>query len=384
MFRSFSIGHIRGIDLRVHPSFGLVLLWVFFQFGMSGQPSIGGFVYGLVLMLAVFVCVVLHELGHCFMAQEYDVRVRNITLYPFGGAAFIEHMPMRPRSEFMITIAGPVVNIAIAAALIPPLFLFGVVRGYESFGDYVRAFEAVHPTGLLVYLFFANIAIVIFNLLPAFPMDGGRLARAGLTELIGRDRATGVAVGMAIVAALAMLIAGVWFRQWALPLIAVFIVIAAYGEGKAVQLESAMRRLRVGQFALWDSGGIAPHVPLAAALRGGPRDMVVTEGGHVVGMLWRRDVLLALNGGAGNRTVADVMDDRAYPVDIDDSVYHVQQHMHATNRWAVPVVDGHAYRGIFTVERFAHVYRYLNTQTPQRRRVSNLFEQVGNAIRGVR
>jgi predicted transcriptional regulator len=101
-------------------------------------------------------------------------------------------------------------------------------------------------------------------------------------------------------------------------------------------------------------------------------------------MLWRRDVLMALNGGAGTRTVADLMDPEFITADIDDSVYDVQRHMHDANRWAVPVTDGGQYRGIFTVDRFVHVYRYLNAQSPERRRVASLREQVGNALRGVR
>jgi predicted transcriptional regulator len=145
-----------------------------------------------------------------------------------------------------------------------------------------------------------------------------------------------------------------------------------------------MRRLRVGQFALWDAGGISPLAPLGAALRGGPRDMVVTEQGKVVGMLWRQDVLRTLNGGAGVRTVGDVMDPQFFAVDTDDSVYDVQLQMHSVNRWAVPVVDGDHYRGIFTAERFVHVYRYLSVQSPRRRRFEQLFAQFTNALRGIR
>lgn len=381
--QSFSIGQVRGIDLRVHPTFGLVLLWVVYNFGISGERTVGTLLYGLVLMALIFCCVVLHELGHSLMAQEYGIRVRNITLFPFGGAAFIEQMPMRPRSEFMITIAGPAVNVAIAAALLPPLFLYGVVNGY-GFGDFLNYFDDIALSGLLIYLFFANVMIVLFNLLPAFPMDGGRLLRAGLTTLIGRDRATAIAVMLGVVAALIMAIGGIWIGEFTLPLIGLFIIIAAYGEGKAVRLESAMRRLRVGQFALWDSGGIPAHVGLTAALRGGPRDMVVTEDGQVVGMLWRHDVLMALNGGAGSRTVSDLMETDFCAVDIDDSVYDVQRQMHSTNQWAVAVTDNGHYRGIFTVDRFVHVYRYLNSQSPERRGMANLREQVGNAFRGVR
>lgn len=381
--QSFSIGEVRGIQLRVHPTFGVVLLWVVYEFGIAGSPSMGSLLYGLVLMGLIFGCVVLHELGHSLMAQEYGIRVRNITLFPFGGAAFIEQMPMRPRSEFMITIAGPAVNIAIAAALLPPLFLFGVVNEY-TVGDFVGFFDDITLSGLLIYLFFANVMIVLFNLLPAFPMDGGRLLRAAMSKVIGRDRATAIAVGLGIGFALAMAIVGLWFGEITLPLMALFIIIAAYGEGKAVRLESAMRRLRVGQFALWDSGGIQSHASLTSALRGGPRDMVVTEDGRVVGMLWRRDVLHALNGGANGRVVRDLMDPEFIAVDIDDSVYDVQRAMQTANAWAVPVTDNGAYRGIFTVDRFFHVYRYLNAQSPERRRVASLRQQLENALRAVR
>ena len=379
--QSLSIGRYRGIDLRVHPTFALVGLWVLYEFGLNGDGG-ASLLYGFVLIGLIFGCVLLHELGHSMMAQEYGIRVRNITLFPFGGAAFIEQMPMRPRSEVMITIAGPAVNAAIATALLPLLLLYGVFNGYDSLGDYVAELDRITAGGILIYLFFANLMIALFNMLPAFPMDGGRLLRAGLSTVFGRNRATGIAVAIGFLLALLMAGLGIWFREFSLLLIAVFIVITAYGEGKSVQLEAAMRRLRVGQFALWDSGGISVHHPIAVALRGGPRDMVVTDGGRVVGMLWRRDVLQALNGGSHQRTVGDVMDEEVFAVDIDDSVYDVQRQMQATNRWAVPVTEGNHYRGIFTVDRFVHVYRHLNAQSPQRRRVASLAATLGNALRG--
>jgi Zn-dependent protease len=382
--QSFSIGRIQGIDVRVHSTFGLVVLWIIYHFGLRAESTFGTLVYGFVWILLIFGCVVLHELGHSLMAKEFGIRVNNITLFPFGGAAFIEQMPMRPRSEFMITIAGPAVNVAIAVTLLPLLLLFGVIKGFDSFGDYLNYLESIAPSGLLIYLFFANIMIVLFNLLPAFPMDGGRLLRAGLSTFLSRERATSIAVGLGYSAAAVLAIIGILTGEYGLPLLGIFIVVAAYAEGKAVRLESSMRRLRVGQFALWDSGGLSVRAPLASALRGGPRDMVVTDGGKVMGMLWRQDVLKALGGGGGTQSVADVMEPDDFSVDIDDSVYDVQQQMQATSRWAVPVVDGESYRGIFTVERFVHVYSYLNTQTPSKRRVASLREQLSSAFRGVR
>jgi Zn-dependent protease len=315
------------------------------------------------------------------MAQEYDIRVRNITIFPFGGAAFIEQMPIRPRSELLITIAGPVVNIAIALALLPFILLLGIFSGFSSPADYLHLLEEASVGGLLVYLFFANIMLFFFNLLPAFPMDGGRIVRAGLAAVMGRERSTSIAVGLGAATACLMIVAGIWLRDFALPLIAIFVLVAAYGENKAVRTESALKRLRVGQFALWDAGGISANSPMTAALRGGPRDFVVTEGGRVVGMLWRADVLRELNGGAGNRTVSDLMDRTVVSVHVDDSVYDVQQQMQQTNRWAVPVTENGQYRGIFTVDRILHVYRQLSAQSPERR-MMGWAAGVGNALRG--
>ena len=357
--RSYTLGRVRGIAVNVHPTFGLVPLWVLFEFGRGEANPVASVLFGLLLVGLVFGCVALHELGHSFMALHYGVRVHDITLLPIGGVARIEQVPVRPASEVMIAIAGPAMNLAVAVALLPILLLFGVFRGLDSFADYVFYLEQISPGGMLVYLFATNIMLIVFNLLPAFPMDGGRVFRAGLTTLVGRERATrgAVLVGQAIAVALAVF--GFWSGEFALGLVGLFVVVAAQAEGRAVRVESAMRRLRVGQFAIWDMGGIQPHHPLTYALRGGPRDVAVTEDGHVVGMLWRNQLLHALNGGITGRTVADVMDRSVVTADVDDSVYDVQQQMNRLDRWAIPITEGGQYRGIFTADRFVHVYHHI-------------------------
>ncbi len=381
MMRSITIGNLRGIDVRIHPSFLLIVLWVAYHWGRGDGGGLIPALYGLVLVLFVFFFVLLHEFGHSLMAMHYGVRVLDITLLPFGGVARMEHVPMRPRSEVLIAAAGPLTNVAIAVALLPLLLLYGVVNGFDSIIDYLAYLDTIAPGSFLVYLFFTNIMIVLFNLLPAFPMDGGRIVRAGLSAVIGRDRATRAAVLLGQVAALGLIAFGIWLGDYLLPLIAIFIIIAAYAEGRAVRLESAMRRLRVGQFALWDMGGISAHHPLTYALRGGPRDLVVTNGTQVIGMLWRHQLLRGLNAGAAGRTVEEVMDRDVVCVDVDDSVYDVQQRMHELNRWAMPVTEGGEYRGIFTADRFVHVYRYLNAQGNGSRLALNWAVTVGNALR---
>jgi Zn-dependent protease len=376
MLRSFTILSIHGIAVRVHPSFGILLLWVIFHWGIQSGGGVGKLLFGLTLLVTVFAFVVLHELGHSLMAMQYGVRVHDITLLPIGGVARLDHVPNGARREAGVALAGPAVNVAIAALLLPLLLAYGAARSFSSFSDYLHLLNEISFGGMLASLVFVNVALVAFNLAPVFPLDGGRIFRAALSAVVGRDRATRVAVAVGQVLAVIIAIIGIVAGDFVLPLMALFVIFAAYGEGRAVRLEAALRRLQVGQFALWDMGGISPDRPLRYALRGGPRDIAVTDGGHVVGMLWRRQVLTDLAGGASDLSVAEVMDQQVIAVDIGDSVYDVQQRMRETGRWAVPVIEDGYYRGIFTTDRFIHVYRYVNGQ----QRSTQLFEQLAGRL----
>jgi CBS domain-containing protein len=245
---------------------------------------------------------------------------------------------------------------------LPWLLIYGAANSYSSLRQYFDLLDDVSVGGLLMSFIFVNFALVVFNLAPVFPLDGGRILRAALTAFIGRDRATRAAVMIGQALAVIIGIIGILAGDFMLPLMALFAIFAAYGEGRAVKLEAALRRLRVGQFALWDSGGIAPDRPLRYAMTGGPRDMAVTDGGHVIGMIWRRQVLSDSSGGGSDVSIGQVMDTNILTVSVNDSVYEVQQLMRETGRWAVPVVEDGFYRGIFTTDRFIHVYRYVNGQ----------------------
>jgi len=362
MQSSLTLGRVREIEVKLHPTFGLVVLYVFFNWGSeaAGLGAIAAIAFGLVLITLVFGCVLLHELGHSFMAMHYGIRVHDVTLSVIGGVARIEHFPAKPRTEALIALAGPAVNLAIIVALFPLVLLYGVVQGFDSPRDYIDRIFSISPGGLLLALFYANTLIMLFNLLPAFPMDGGRVLRAGLSAIVGRETGTRTAVLVAQALAVLMAIVSlIWLHSLTAALIALFVVIMAQAEGRVVRLEAAMRRLRVGQYALWDMGGIPPHQPLTYALRGGPRDVAVTDGGQVVGMLWRHQVLNALQGGGAGVRVADVMDPEVVTANVDESVYDVQQRMNRLNCWAIPVVEDGQYRGIFTADRFVHVYHQI-------------------------
>jgi Zn-dependent protease len=359
MLRAYKIGHLYGVDVNVHPTFGLVFVWAVWQWGFSDSRGLGPFILGILLVSLIFASVLLHELGHCAMAQQFGIRVLDITLWPFGGVARIDQMPARPRNEFMIALAGPATNLAIAVALIPVVLLTGVIAGRDALFSTSDPLGAMTPATLVTYLALINIFIMVFNLLPAFPVDGGRMLRAALSRSIERERATSIAVAAGLVFAVFFVIVGVWQRNVAIVILGLFVFFAAQAEARVERVTSAMRRLRVGQYALWDMGGVSPTEPLTYALRGGPRDMAVTEHGQVIGMLWRSHLLDGLAGGVAGRIVSDVMDRSVYVADIDDSIYDVQQQMNRMNRWAVPVTEDGRYRGIFTADRFVHLHRQI-------------------------
>jgi len=381
VLRIVSMGKLAGIDIRVHPTVIFAALWIIWEFGIRSRDGWPGASYGLLLLVLVIGCVVLHELGHSFMAREYGSGVRDITIYPLGGAAYIERMPSDPRAEAAVTIAGPLVNVAIAASLLPIVVAVGLIDDRTSVSSFLNSMLEPSITGLLVSLLLFNIINFFFNLIPAFPMDGGRLVRAGLTSLIGRDQATNVAVLFGYLIAVAMIVAGIVAWVPTLPMIGIFVMYQAYVEGKGVRIESMMRRMHVGQFALWDGGGVEPTEPLKLALAGGTRDVVVTSDGKVVGMLWRNDVLQALRLGATNATVEDAMDQHPFTATTNASVLEVHQLMEETNRWAVPIVENGIYRGIFTVDRLMHVYRIASDQTSITVRLKQIWRSVNARVR---
>lgn len=177
---------------------------------------------GVGLILAVFGCVVLHELGHAFMAKHYGIPTLDITMYPVGGVARLQRMPREPMQEFMIAVAGPAVNLGIAGVL----YVVNLAMGSPT-----SMAEAMTPQGnLLTMLMWVNLALVVFNLLPAFPMDGGRVLRAALATQMDYRNATHTASLIGQGMAFLFAIYGIFTGLWTLPFVAIFVFMAARQE----------------------------------------------------------------------------------------------------------------------------------------------------------
>ncbi|MHB8160271.1 MAG: site-2 protease family protein, partial [Thermoleophilia bacterium] len=180
---SFKVGRIFGIELRVHITFFLIVLYAAYIWGSIYGEGLAGAVYGALIISILFVCVVIHELCHSRMAQHYGGEVASITLLPIGGVSLLKNMPEDPSKEFWVTIVGPISNLVIAAILFPFIYLvpnpvdgpFGALRNAD-------VLVSISVQGFVSYLFLINVMLAVFNLLPAFPLDGGRVLRSVLAQ----------------------------------------------------------------------------------------------------------------------------------------------------------------------------------------------------------
>jgi Zn-dependent protease len=225
---SLNIGRILGIRVQVHVTFLLFVGWVAVDQGLlAGRPQAA--LAAVTLTLLVFACVVLHELGHALTARRFGVATRDIVLLPIGGVARLERMPDRPQQELLVAVAGPAVNVAIAAVLVLLMVLSGRPTALDVLGD-----------GLLETLLVVNVVMVLFNMIPAFPMDGGRVLRALLALRMPYLRATRIASLVGQGAAVLLAAAGLFvLHNRVLPFAAVFVFLAAGEERAQVQARTA-------------------------------------------------------------------------------------------------------------------------------------------------
>jgi len=239
-----------GIDVQVHWSFLLILAYGAFIY--SGQSSpLAGAIYGIVVILLLFVCVLLHEFGHALVAKYFKVNVPTITLLPIGGVAQLERMPRQPFQEFLIAIAGPAVNFVLTLLLLPvALLVVGMGMGSDSASSLLAYAQSRMMTpsldGLLVYLALTNFALGLFNLIPAFPMDGGRVLRSLLAMAMPYVRATRIAVMVGRLMAVLLAFVGLGGNIMLL-LIAFFVYIGGRGELEAVESRYVLKDIRAGE-----------------------------------------------------------------------------------------------------------------------------------------
>ncbi|TCP41017.1 site-2 protease family protein [Rhodovulum marinum] len=299
---SFPIGHLFGSELRVHATFFLLLAWIGAAAWIASGPVAA--LVNVVFVLALFACVVAHEFGHALMARRYGIATPDITLLPIGGLARLDRMPEKPGQEIAVALAGPAVNVVIWAVLI--------ALGAETDLEKLAALDQGGVAGFWGKLAAVNLFLVLFNMIPAFPMDGGRVFRAALAYGMGRVAATRFAARAGQVLAFVFGFLGLTWGSPVLVLIAIFVFVAAGAESADVSLRDMARHMRARDAMITQFEALQPadtlQVASNAVIRTTQHEFpVVDAGGGLRGFLTRNALFAALAEGNRMRAVTEAM-----------------------------------------------------------------------------
>lgn len=339
----------RGIRVYVHWTFVILLAYIAFM-GFRADKDAMAILGELGLVLIVFVCVLLHEFGHALMAQRYGVDTKDITLLPIGGMANLSRMPEEPKQEFWITVAGPAVNLVIALLA----FIAIAIKGLDLMASDIML-GATTGTQVLMFLFAANLTLFLFNLIPAFPMDGGRILRSLLSMRMARDKATRIAAGVGRFFSVAFVVFGLMNGQPFLALIGVFIYFAAGAESRMVEQRTALRGLRVRDVMrtmYWTmNSDTTVQQAVNALLAGGDKDLVITNAdGSYMGVLTRRHLVEALSNAQQEHTLGSLSFSRPPAVSPGDAVNIAYTTLLTGQHALMPVLEGERLVGVLEKE----------------------------------
>ena len=329
---SLPIFRIAGIQLRIHVTFVLLIAWLAFgYYAQGGSPAAAE---GVIFVLLLFLCVVLHEFGHALAAKAFGINTPDITLLPIGGVARLERMPEEPKQELLIAVAGPAVNVVIALGLF--------VAGGSFINPFVNP-AAPEGVGLVSQLLIINVLLVAFNLLPAFPMDGGRVLRALLATRMSYARATQIAATVGQGFAFVFGFIGLIWNPF-LIFIALFVYIGASQEAALAQMKDVSRRFPVSSAMVREFRTLPENATLEEAvdalLATSQHDFpVVDETGTVAGVLTRHDLIAALRKNDPALRVGDVMRRNIPTVTTGTRFEEAFRIMQECNCPAVPVLD---------------------------------------------
>jgi Zn-dependent protease/CBS domain-containing protein len=355
---SWRLGTVSGIPIYVHGTFLLLIAIVLFSDWVREQNLVAAGA-GVLFVLAIFGTVVLHEFGHALMARRYGIRTRDITLLPIGGVARIERMPDVPRQELWVALAGPAVNVVIAVVT------YGVLATARSAPPDSWLTLPRDTVGRFIEI---NIWLAAFNLIPAFPMDGGRALRALLAERFDYVRATRIAASLGQGLAFLFALIGLFSNPFLL-FIAFFIWMGASSEAHMTETRSALAGVPLAHAMITDFRVLQAGEPLARAvelvLAGSQHDFPVVKGDEIVGILTREALTAALARSGPVTPIEDVMDRHFETAETGEMLEPVFQRLEACRCKVLPVLRGGRLVGILTPENVAEFVMFSRAMRPR-------------------
>jgi len=365
---SWKITRVAGIDIYVHATFFILIAWIALSYWQV-EGTLAAVISGVAFILALFACVVLHELGHALTARRYGIRTRDIILLPIGGVASLEKMPDDPKQEIAVALAGPAVNLVIASAIWVWLSIS------QSLEQPLAPIDDLSLTGgiFLQRLMLINVVLAIFNLLPAFPMDGGRVLRAALSMRMGRNRATQTAAKVGQGLALWLGFLGLLYNPFLL-FIALFVWIGAAAEAGMEQVKSTLADAAVGRAMLTDFQVLSPDNSLVHAieltLAGSQKEFPVLQGDKVVGILTQDELLKGLQEAGENSPVRDWMEQNVQTAELDEPLQKVLERLQRCRCPLLAVTDAGHLVGIVNLDNIMELIKIqtaLQDQSAQNR-----------------
>ena len=347
---SIRLFKVSNISINVHITF-FILLFLAMYMGIKG----------VVFIIGVFCFVIMHELSHSIVAQKFGITVKEITLLPIGGVASMTRMPDKPSEEFTISIAGPLFNLAVVAILYFPL---RIILGQE----FIVSFFTEGPSlktwpHVFLYIYWINLVLAVFNLVPAFPMDGGRILRSLLTPRLGYLRATRFAVKLGHIFALLFGYLGLKYNIFLLA-IAIFIYFAASSEEAQVNVKETLKKFKVKDIlppkflTLTKSSKLSKVLELI--FHSHQEDFPVMEAGKMVGFVTRRDIIIGMHELGTDASVDKIMRESIFTLKESDSLNKAQNAMQENSLRALPVMRKGAVIGIITIEDISRVYSVMS------------------------
>ncbi len=357
---SLKIGRISGIRILVHWTFLILLGWIIFHEINRGSdlPTI---LLTIGYVLSIFICVILHELGHALMAKKYKVNTRKITLLPIGGVASLDKIPEDPKKEFWVAVAGPVVNVAIA-------FILAIIiqSPWQTITSDLKSMTVLTSDNFLFSLMLINILLVVFNAIPAFPMDGGRVLRALLAMRMGRSKATKIAALLGQTIAFIFFILGFFFNPF-LVFIGLFVFLGAYSENTIVQQTEFLRDFEVEEAMMTNFTTISPHDTIDnvkdVLISGSETSFVVVHEDLPVGVVTQKDLVKALKNGQADEAVATIMKRDVEVFNPREKLNAIFEYLQRKRDLVFPVVTNDKINGIINSE---NVYEFITIKSALR------------------
>ncbi len=362
---SWKIGRFAGIDVYLHTTFFLLIGWIALSYWFQ-ENSLSAVVAGVGFILALFASVVLHEYGHALTARKFGVKTRDITLYPIGGVARLERIPENPREELWVALAGPAVNVLIAAVLLIWLVVTGALEPLATL--------SLTGGSFIERLMLTNLALVGFNLIPAFPMDGGRVLRALLALRLDYTQATQIAASVGQGLAFLFGFIGLFSNPF-LVFIALFVWIGAQSEARMVRLKTSLEGIPVQRAMLTNFEILTPGDRLSTVidyvLAGDQKDFPVVVDGQVVGILTQTGLLDGLRRYGDQSRVDNVMRDDFKTADSLDMLETAFAQLQNCDCHTLPVTHHDQLVGMLTMDNigeFIRIQSLLQHESPYRSR----------------